>query len=497
MARLRASLLAAAAVAVVVVVGPVDIAGQDKSKAPQRTPQQNEVAVFKAAGVIQKAELPKAKAAFEAFAKFYADYLQYPPTYTAPQEFRPEPPPPGSPYTVDQLINEVNRHLLVPSPVPVPNPVANQPSFALVTSDKEADYVRELGAALDKALGEVVRTANERVVRVNAARMLAAACRSGAHAHYPTITDLLKDAKTEPEIRYYALQGAANLLAAYDLNDYRSRKHSNEPQAVGDLIAAVQDCVLKPELLAPTVELAAGKEVRRVVPPDQVPVVRFIRRQAVQALGKVRFAEYEVAKGKVLYPSHTLALVALGKVPVETYTVSSDKDGNAKAELAVAPKSAQGVAEAADAAEAVIGIMNMAPPKGGAAGKKYAAPMADVVATGVITWATPRAANPADKSLPWKGTAARMEDGLKTWQGLFDVNFNPAQPSINAGLVPATVSGVAKAITDNVLDPINNPTSRTVSVTGLQTFRDTVLRMNKDLTRQPFVAPGSPELPAP
>ncbi len=491
----RANVIALAIV-VVFCAAPGDSTGQEKIKPPVRTPQQGEVAALKSAGVIPKADLAKAKASFEGFAKFYAEYLNYLPTYTAPQEFRPEPPPPYSPYTVDQLINEVNRNLLVPSPVPVPNPVANQPGFALVTSDREADYVRELGAALDKALGEVVRNANERVVRVNAARMLAAACRSGAHAHYPTITDLIADAKTDPEVRYYALQGATNLLAAYDLNDYQSRKHSNDPQEVGKLIEAVQAAALKPDLLVPPVELSVGKEARKVVAPDQVPVVRFIRRQAVKALAQVRFAEYEVAKGKVLYPSHTLALVALGRVPIETYQTTTDKDGTEKADVVVAPKSAQGLAEAADAAEAVIGIMNMAPPKGGAAAKKYAAPMADVVATGVATWATPRAAAPADKSLPWKGTAARMEDALKTWQGVFDVNFNPARPVIRPELVPPAVSGVAKAITDNVLDPINNPTTRTVSVTGLLDFQRNTLRNNKDLTPRPFVAPDSPALPS-
>jgi hypothetical protein len=321
---------------------------------------------------------------------------------------------------------------------------------------------------------------------VNAARLLAAACRSGAHSHYPTVTELLTAPTTDPEVKYHLLQAAGNLLAAYDINDYRSRKHSHGPKEVGALVAAVQDCVLKPDALIPLVEVADGKASRKVVAPDQVPVLQFIRRQAIRALGQVRFAEFEIEKGKTLYPSHTLALVATSKVPIETFAASADK-----VEIVVAPKNAIG--DAADAAEAVLGLMNMAPPKGGAAARQYAPPIADAVTSGVITWATPRAATPADKSLPWRGTAARMEEGLKTWQGLYDVNYNPAQPAVKADLVPPVVAATAKAVTDNVLTPMNSPTG-TVSVTGLQTFQRDVLRKDKGLSPRPFTAPEAPTL---
>lgn len=487
MAHVRATLTTlAAGFAAVVGVG---LASAQPGPLPPRPANYGDVVSLKSAGPISKDALPKARAAFEAFAKFYADYVSHPKVHTAVQEFRPEPPPPGSPLTVDQMIFEINRHLLVPSPVQVPNPIATQPVFSLASGANDADYIRELGTALDKSLGEVVRQANDRIVRVNAARLLAAVCRSGAQAHYPTVTDLITNPATEPEVRYYAIQAAANLLAAYDINDYRSRKHSHGPKEVGALVAALQNCVLKPDSLVPTVDVPDGKNVRKVVPPDQVAVARFIRRQAVQSLGQVRFAEFEVEKGKLIYPAHTLALVALGRVPVETFSVSADK-----VDVGPAPKSPQGIAEAADAAEAVIGILNMAPPKGGAAAKQYAPVMADVIASGVITWATPRAATPADKSLPWRGTAARLEEGLKTWQGLYDVNFNPAQPVVRQDLVPPAAAGVAKAVTDNVLTPMNSPTG-TVAVGALQTYQRDVIRKDKGLTPRPFLAPDSPALP--
>ena len=54
---------------------------------------------------------------------------------------------------------------------------------------------------------------------------------------------------------------------------------------------------------------------------DEKPLaLALIRRQAVKALAQCRFAEFEVEKGKKVYPAHTLALVALlpNVVPVAT-----------------------------------------------------------------------------------------------------------------------------------------------------------------------------------
>lgn len=498
MAHVRVT-LAALAVTIVAVGGPAIVSAQPKApNLPQRTTQYLEVAGFKSAGGVTKAEAAKAKVAFEAFAKYHADYVSNPATHTAPQDFRVEPPMsnPNVPQTVDQLIAEIQRNLVVPSPVPVLNPVPGQPSIATASARdaeviaKESEYIRGLGAALDKALGDVISTSGERVVRVNAARMLAAACRTGAHDHWPTITKMLTEPNVDPEVRYYALQAAGNLLAAYDINDYRSRKHAADPKTVGALIAALQNAVLKADAILPLVDVQDGKGgVRKVVPPDQVAVLQFIRRQAVRSLGQVRFADFEAEKGKTLYPAHTLALVALTKVPVETFKVEGEK-----VDIVFAPKSADGVGESADAGEAVLGILNMAPPRGGAAAKQYAAPMADVIATGVITWVGPRSANPASKAQAWKGMALRLDEGFKTWQGLYDVNWNPTQPVVRPELVPQPAKDVAKAVTDNVLTPLGSTTG-TVNVTGLQTYQRDVLRKAMGITPRPFAAPDSPALP--
>ena len=95
-----------------------------------------------------------------------------------------------------------------------------------VTKDR-GDYIRELGVAFDAVLKPVIDENPERIVRINAARMLAVACKSGATAHYPTVTAMLTNANTPTDVKHYVLVAAGNLLSAYDVYDYRSRRHSN------------------------------------------------------------------------------------------------------------------------------------------------------------------------------------------------------------------------------------------------------------------------------
>jgi hypothetical protein len=480
-------LLAAAAVAA--VGDPAALTAQPPAKLdlPTRPSTFADIAnVYKTAGTntngIPKADLPKARATFDATAKFYADTVSHPRVHTFAQEFTTLPPPLGSPPTIDQLIVEINRMLLVPSPVPVYYPNSGI-LYSTTTNRFDADYIREMGAAFDKALGEVIAKHPERVVRVNAARMLAAACKSGAHAHYPTVTGLISDKGTDPEIKYYALHAAANLLSAYDINDPKTRKHSNDPAAVGALVAALQDAVTKQDAflkLAP-VEVAKG-DVRQVLPPDMVAPHLFIRRQAVKALAQCRYAEFEVEKGKKLYPAHTLALVAVSAVPVDSFELKGDKLEPVK--LTPGP---------ADTIEAVLGICNMSPPPGQkAVREKYAAAMADVVATGVVTWATLKKSNPADKSLPWKGTALRLADALTTWKGVFDPLYFPGQTA-DAKVAPAVVYQLSDAVMLNVATPLGG--SGDLQPTRLEEFRANTLRQNKDFSLAPFPDPGAPTLP--
>lgn len=446
------TLLAAAGFALAIIPASVDARQPGKDELPKRPASYSRVSAFKEMESIPADQLKNAKDAFAAFAKYQAEYISSPRVYSTPQEFVPSLTRTGELVrTTDEVIAELHRHILIPLP------------GSKVGPDR-ADYIRELGVALDAALKEVIETTGEPVVRVNAMRLLAEACRSGATAHYPTITGLIANANTRPEVKYYAFQAAGNLLAAYDLNDYQSRKHSNKPKEVSDLIAALQDAVLKPAAILP---IPAGTKL----PPDQTDVLTFIRRQAVRALGHVRFAEYKVTPGGPdLYPGFTLAQVAVS-------------------DPAISPPPTE-----TEAAEAVIGICNMTPPMKKPEREAYAHAMTDAVATGIITFANRRAANPTDKSHPWRGYAARLTEALKAWRPLFDPGFNPAKPTaFLPAEVPQLVMDTVAEAEKRVLGPMDGATG--IDLNGFRQFRDNTLRGNKKWTPSPFLT--NPKLTLP
>ena len=261
------------------------------------------------------ADLNKAKSAFVTFAKYNADFISHAKVYSLPQEFVPPKGPPVP--TTESLINEMNRSILVPLPE------------SKIGVD-QADYIRELGIALDTELKIVIERSSVPVVRVNAMRMLAAACKSGAQVHWPTVTGFIASAKTPTEVKYYAFQAAGNLLAAYDLNDYQTRKHAHKPKEVNDLVAVLQAAVAKPGAIMP---VPAGTPMTS----EEIDVLTFIRRAAIRALAQCRFSDKPLG-GTEVYPAFTLAQVATSDPAIQPPPTETE------------------------IAEAVIGLCNMAPP---------------------------------------------------------------------------------------------------------------------------------------
>ena len=320
-------------------------------------------------------EIPVAKKHFEAFAKYYAAIIAHPLVYKAAQD--PSLKLDGDRRTIpslDTLFTDFQRTIVEPT-------LAN----ASAVNVDRADYIREMGIAVDAALKPVIESNPDRIVRLNATRLLASACKSGATAHYPTITELLKNANTPTDVKHYALQAAGNLLAAYDVFDYDSRRHSNgwkQPPVEGDkelgeLVAAVEKCILEPTAILnvpPTWKVADAT-------PDQLDVVRFVRRQAVKALGQVRFVTIPGPDGKTpIYPAHTIARVC-----------ASDP--------AIVPAPSP-----SECAEAAIGLCNMAPVAKGAPIKGYnEAAAVEAVTAALVTFSAARAENPQDRPLPWRG----------------------------------------------------------------------------------------------
>jgi len=387
-------------------------------------PQRNREAVdevnarlSKEARGIPADELPKIKPLFLAFAKYYADVVANPMVYKAAIDPKSGPGAPRIP-TIDRnnqtgILLELDRIYIL------------EPNLTTKVGNEKADYIRELGIAFDAVLKPIIETHAERIVRINAARILAEVCRSGATAHWPTVTALLTNDNTLTEVKYYALHAALNLLAAYDLNEYKTRKHSNGPKEVGALAQAITNCILNPNAILPAVKAAEAT-------PDQLAVIGFIRRSAVRALAQLRFVTIPGPDGKQsLYPAYTLARVCVSD-PV----------------LVPEPSPAE-------CAEAAIGLCNMAPSVDGNPVKGYnAATAVEAVAAGLKRFAGPRS-DPTDRSLPWRQYSIRISEALKNWRPLFDPTFEPTQPNnFDASAIPPSVNDAIERIKTLILAPI-------------------------------------------
>ena len=414
------------------------------------------------AGIPQN-ELKGARENFGKFARFFADVVAHPALWQSAQSGKDLPQ--GFPFpSLDGptgMFRELDRFLL-----------EAVPGGTKVGRD-QVDYIRELGAALDAAMRNLIETSPEPVVRINAARTLAHVARTGAPAHFETLAALIAAPNTRTEIKYHLFQAAAAALSAYDADDLKQRKHAAEPKLVGALVKALQDCVSNPALLLP------GYKPEEAT-ADQVAVLALVRRQAVKALAQTKFATLPGPDGKTpIYPAHTLVRVALG-------------DPN----LAPAPGPAE-------AAEAVIGICNMQPPA-----KGYNAEIAaEAVAQGLRTFSGPRAADITNRTLAWRNYALRLAEAMMRWRQLSDPAYDFALPNkpVDPQGVPAVVEALYKEALPNVLYPIEKADpavgvriqvlDERLKLIRANPKRNTTLFAGAPQTTIEFVAPTKPKDP--
>lgn len=375
-------------------------------------------------GGIPKDRQKDARDALANFAKYFADVVAHPAVWKASQDFKLDTPGVRVPTLEgpDGIFKELDRFII--EPIPSSSRINQEP----------ADYIREFGVAFDAALKNQISTHPERIVRINTCRLLAHVARTGAPAHFATVTELLSNANTPTEVKYYLFQAAGALLAANDPTEMRVRRHAADAKSVGALVKALEDCITDPAMLVTGLPPKAAD-----IPPDQLAVIAFVRRQAVKALSQVKFVTVPGPDGKTpLYPSYTLVRVAMS-------------------DPALVP--APGPAEAAEAA---IGICTMAPVteqlRGGFAPVKgYNADVAvEAVTVALANFASPRAARADDKTLPWRTYAARIAEAMRNWRPMFDPDYDPAQPAkYDPQLVPAPVESMFKEVVPKILAPMD------------------------------------------
>lgn len=324
----------------------------------------------------------------------------------------------GGDQNLDVAFDELTIHLLVPKP------------GQRVLID-QMNYIEDFGAALDQAVVAVLTGKGgvpPPVIRINAVRMLALAARTGAPAHSKTITALLtnqffkaggKPAETPPDVLFWALKAAENLLAAPDplaLGTPNAARHTIKDEDLIPLVRALNDLVLNnPKGLAE--KAATLNPVLAVKPPptpgappaaaaqgtpapastlqtdpnaltaEQADLVRYFRRQAVRALGALRFDTVAEDTPDQLRPAFTLAKVALSDVSLN-------------------PPPGAG-----EVGEATIGLCNVHP-----SSNLNVDALLYVIAFGTGRFFTPKAEKADDKSLPWKAYAARVDNAYALLQ---------------------------------------------------------------------------------
>jgi hypothetical protein len=410
---------------------------------------------------IPEAEIPAVRSKFKTMAEYFAAIVAHPATWKTSQDLKAKAPNDGRMALEGDngVFAELDRFLL--EPVLGSNRVGRDQTV----------YIHEFGAALDAAFSALF-THDEQIVRINAARVYAHFARTGAPAHYPTITKVLANPEAPTELKYYLFQAAAALLAAPDVTELETRKHSGSPEAVGALVKALMDCVTNPAMLLPGFKPESATA-------EQLAVVGMVRRQAVRALAQVKFVKIPGPDGKTpIYPVYPLVRVAMS-------------DPN----LLPAPTPAE-------VAEAAIGIMNMAPIEYRVNRfvkvNEYNVDVAvEAITQALITFATPRAANSNDRSIPWRNYALRLAEAMFKWRTLFTTDYDPKQPY---KFDPAAIPPLFKELYDEAIpkvlariekvDSMGRPGVEPVEVGVL---RNLLKKMQANPQRKTVLIEGLPE----
>ena len=350
--------------------------------------------------------------------------------YTSTETGKAELAPRVEEKSVNRLITELREQLVVVTPGDTTVPAT------------KVQFCKEYGAAVVKAVDEVLAKATLPIVRANAVRMLAVLAESGAPAALEKITALLTQKSPQVEVLYWALKGAEPAFNLYDpvrgwvdRNSYHALVRRVD-EIVREVPAVVVEQTYQP--VGGAAALVADPKVppKPSLSPEQVLTVQAFRLQAVRALARVRTDVVADKKGeggvRTLY---TLARVA-----------TSDPT------LAPAP----GVREVG---EAVMGLANALP-----GAEVDVNVLAAAVARGVLTFAADKVSSTAgvgdegkSPSAHWRLYGSRMKSAFQEWDK--SVQTKAKLPKADRDVIADVV---ARAV-PGVLDPLSKTDDRGLS----------------------------------
>ncbi len=363
---------------------------------------------------LKTGEAPFVKAAarkvLDEMMQYYVEKLTHPYMFSQAQDFRA-----AADLEFDKLVTQFQYFVIVPE-------------VSKTYTVEQSEYLAEFGDAFVTAFKPVIEGNPERIVRMNVTRLLGVAAKSGAPAFGTYLTTLLGNANTAPEIKFYGFKAAEGLLAAHPASGTKGPAHSLKPADLAALLKAIESNIFNPTQV---MSFPPGVDPKQP-PPELAAVVVYLRREAIRAYAQVRLPEVKANGQVVALPAYTLARVAMS-------------------DPALTP-----AATPAEVAEAVIGLCGM---DAGEAMMFDAA--ADVVGTGVITFAKLRNASPTDKSIPWKLYAARLGSAVTAWKATLK-NVAPNR-------APQDGNEVADKAVGDVLAPIEGTGSkRTINLEALE-----------------------------
>jgi len=223
-------------------------------------------------GTINVKEKPEYTNAFADLASFAADRLVHPP-------FNGEEPKGKATENIETLLEEVNGWCVFPKRNNVDE------------TNNQIDNARVFVEKMDERLQFVIKQTPKRLVKVNAARMLAMIARvpvpyirtkETKHALVDTFLKMIRDPQYPDEVKLYVFQGLGNILGAVDVKD-PTQGVIQDPDKLAEVCKEL-DKIITATYPAPKVPADSP------VYEDWAAVIQYIRREAVRAMAQVKYS---------------------------------------------------------------------------------------------------------------------------------------------------------------------------------------------------------------
>lgn len=279
---------------------------------------------------------------------------------------------------------------------------------------EQRQFVEEYGKKLIGLLTDLSLRSGKQLVRVNAARMASEVGRMGYDGTAELCLQILEKPDESDGVKLWALHALHNLFAI-------------APDTIVEAKTVFQkkDDGVLPPLERKSIQ-ALINFIGRTVPmpadiePAQVEAYRYVRREAIRALGQVRVQTVKNLGQAESRPAFALLKAARRDIPAPVPNVS-------------------------EMFEAVIGFCHLLPDRDRDLQLDYAAHHIGIAVYEIVDY---RVNNLTDQSIPWKATASRLRDALDAWRkrceenklqdaklvkDLFDIAERDFLPQMEAG----------------------------------------------------------------